>query len=104
MTVQDTKGGTRPTPKRYKSPQHKLVRFFEKSRNQWKAKCREAKALVKRLKNRVRWLEHSRDCWKRRAQALDVELTQARERQQALETQMVQKKKLEPSMSRTVTP
>lgn len=61
-------------PKTYKSPRRKLVKFFEKSRDQWKAKCREAKALVKRLKNRVRFLEHSRDRWKAKAAALDAEL------------------------------
>jgi hypothetical protein len=61
----------------YKSPRSKLVKFFEKSRDQWKAKCREAKALVKRLKNRVRYLEQSRDAWKQRSQALEAELKQA---------------------------
>jgi hypothetical protein len=40
----------------YKSPRHKLLRFFEKSRDQWKAKCLSAKATVKRLQNRVRFL------------------------------------------------
>ena len=31
----------------YKSPQRKLVKFFQRSRDQWKAKCRGAKAEVK---------------------------------------------------------
>ncbi len=44
----------------YKSPVRKLARFFEKSRDQWKAKCREAKATIKLLKNRIRFLEESR--------------------------------------------
>jgi chromosome segregation ATPase len=60
----------------YTSPRRKLVKFFEKSRDQWKAKCREAKALVKRLKNRVRYLEQSRDSWKQQAQSLEAELAQ----------------------------
>jgi hypothetical protein len=47
-----------------------LVRFFEKSRDQWKAKCVEAKTALRRFKNRAKWLEHSRDQWKARAQAL----------------------------------
>ena len=59
-----------PEPGQYRSPQRKLVRFFEKSRNQWKAKCRDAKRLVRRLKNRAAWLEHSRDTWKARAMQL----------------------------------
>jgi hypothetical protein len=29
----------------YKSPVRKLARFFEKSRDQWKAKCREANGM-----------------------------------------------------------
>ena len=29
--------------KRYKSPIHKLLRFFERSRDGWKAKCQAAK-------------------------------------------------------------
>ncbi len=60
-----------PTDKKtYRSPQRILVRFFEKSRDQWKAKCLEAKATLHRIKNRATWLEHSRDQWKARAQAL----------------------------------
>lgn len=58
----------------YKSPQRKLVRFFEKSRTQWKAKCRAAKATIKVLKNRVRFLEESKERWKRRAKALEHEV------------------------------
>ena len=62
----------------YKSPQRKLVRFFEKSRDQWKAKCQTAKATVKRLQNRVRFLERSKGEWKRRAQTLEQEVVQLR--------------------------
>jgi len=43
-----------------KSPRRKLVRFFEKSRDQWKTKHHQAKADVKRLTNRVRFLERSK--------------------------------------------
>ena len=56
--------------KTYRSPQRILVRFFEKSRDQWKVKCLETKATLHRIKNRATWLEHSRDQWKARAQAL----------------------------------
>jgi predicted nucleic acid-binding Zn-ribbon protein len=64
------------SPKTYKSPRRKLVKFFEKSRDQWKAKCRKSKVLVKRFKNRVRFLEHSRDRWKEKAVTLEAELRQ----------------------------
>ena len=61
-------------PKRYKSPRRKLVKFFEKSRNQWKAKCIDAKAMVKMLKNRIRYLEASKNEWKSKAIELEQEL------------------------------
>jgi len=108
MTVQDTEAVGRSAPKVYKSPQRKLVRFFEKSRDQWKAKCREAKTLVRRLKNRVRWLERSRDRWKQQAQALDTELArvkaEATVRQQELEAALAQEKKRSRPASRTAPP
>lgn len=58
----------------YKSPQSKLVRFFDRSRTQWKAKCRTAKATIKGLKNRIRFLEESKARWKSRAKALEEEV------------------------------
>ena len=57
----------------YSSPPRKLLRFFLKSRDQWKAKCQRAKATVKRLENRVRFLEKSKAQWKAKAQALEKE-------------------------------
>jgi hypothetical protein len=88
--VQARPKDTRPTQgELYKSPPYKLGRFFEKSRTQWKAKCRAAKATIKVLKNRIGFLEESRERWKRRAQALEQEVARlavasrvaARERQ-----------------------
>ena len=64
---------TMPDDLPYSSPPRKLLRFFLKSRDQWKAKCQRAKATVKRLENRVRFLEKSKDEWKTRAQALEAE-------------------------------
>ena len=60
--------------KSYKSPQRKLVRFFEKSRSQWKAKCQEAKTSVKRLSNRIRFLEKSKDRLKDRVRGLEADI------------------------------
>ena len=45
--------------KTYTSPTRKLVRFFEKSRDQWKAKHHQLKVALKRQENRVRFLEKS---------------------------------------------
>ena len=48
----------------YRSPQGKLVRFFEKSRNGWKRKCQAAKRKGKALANHVVALKKSRNRWK----------------------------------------
>jgi len=60
--------------KTYKSPTRKLVRFFNNSRNQWKAKCLEAKAIAKGLKHRIGYLEQSKLAWKAKAKALEEAL------------------------------
>ena len=60
----------------YKSPQRKLVRFFETSRNQWKSKCKGGKKVIKRLKNRIKFLGDSKGKLKKRVKALEAELKQ----------------------------
>jgi len=72
----------------YKSPVRKLARFFEKSRDQWKAKCREAKATIKYLKSRVRFLEDSRDRWKSRAQELEAQVKQMEAKERELKEEL----------------
>jgi predicted RNase H-like nuclease (RuvC/YqgF family) len=67
MNMSDTKD--------FKSPTRKLVKFFQRSRDQWKAKSAEAKTTVKRQKNRIRYLEASKEKWKRKANELERELT-----------------------------
>ena len=62
------------TTKEYKSPRRKLVKFFEKSRDQWKLKCSDAKAMVKKQNNRIRFLEASKEKWKTKAIELEKEL------------------------------
>ena len=63
--------------KEYTSPVPKLARFFEKSRDQWKAKCREAKRMLKCLRSRNRFLQKSRDQWRQKAKQLAQELAEA---------------------------
>jgi Tfp pilus assembly protein FimV len=77
----------------YKSPRHKLIRFFEKSRNQWKAKCLNAKALVKRLQNRIRFLEKSKEQLKHRMSELEADLNTLRRLLQAKDDELEQLKK-----------
>ena len=52
----------------------KLVRFFQKSRDGWKAKCQEARAANKRLANQTRAVERSRACWREKAESAQREL------------------------------
>jgi len=82
---------------KYKSPRRKLLAFFERSRDQWKAKCREAKASLKRLKNRMRFLEKSKETWKSRAKELEDELARSVAKQQALEREVIELKKKLPN-------
>jgi ribosomal protein L29 len=58
----------------YKSPRHKLTKFFEKSRDKWKEKCLKAKSKGKQLSNRVRFLEKSKENLKIKIESLQEEL------------------------------
>ena len=50
--------------KEYRSPVKKLMRYFEQSRDKWKARCLEAKGRVKLLHTKVADLQASRERWK----------------------------------------
>ena len=45
----------------------KLLRFFERSRDRWKEKCRNAKRENNSLKIRLAAMKESRDRWKAKA-------------------------------------
>lgn len=51
----------------YRSPISKLLRFFCRSRDKWKTKCKEAKRENKSLKYRLAVMTESRDRWKAKA-------------------------------------
>jgi uncharacterized protein YdaU (DUF1376 family) len=51
----------------FRSPISKLLAFFQRSRNGWKQKCKEAKKELKSLKTCHAKLKASRDYWKRKA-------------------------------------
>jgi uncharacterized protein YlxW (UPF0749 family) len=72
--------------KSYKSPTHKLLGFFQRSRDAWKEKCRTAKATVKRLKNWAAKLQQSREQWKTRARQYEQELKDLRRELEAQKT------------------
>ena len=52
------------------SPISKLLRFFHRSRDQWKAKCKAAKRANKSLKYRLTKMTESRNRWKSEVRAL----------------------------------
>jgi hypothetical protein len=68
---------TRMSNPSFLSPVSKLLRFFCKSRDQWKAKCKAAKKEVNSLKIRLAAMKASRDRWKQQAvgQAFEVGTT-----------------------------
>jgi hypothetical protein len=67
----------------YRSPVSKLVRFFCRSRDKWKAKCKAAKRENKSLKQRLAKMTKSRDRWKarvgNRAETTELETTMTAE-------------------------
>jgi len=62
----------------YKSPTKKLIKFFEKSRDQWKAKAIKAKNRIKLCNNRIKFLETSKASLKSELAKLKLELNKAR--------------------------
>ncbi len=62
--------------KRFKSPDYKLLPFFHRSRDGWKAKAQERNLRIKRLKNQVAALEESRRKWRERAQASESRIAE----------------------------
>jgi hypothetical protein len=61
----------------YRSPVVKLLRFFCRSRNQWKDKCKTAKRENKSLKTRLAKMKESRDRWKAEARGMRDQLQAA---------------------------
>lgn len=79
--------------KHYKSPAYKLIQFFEKSRNQWREKCTEAKYTIKLLKTKVRDLTKSRQKWKERCKQKDNEIKEKQSEIEKLQAELDKVKK-----------
>ncbi len=88
----------RKEEKQYKSPQRKLVKFFEKSRNQWKEKCIDAKKKIKRLSNRIRFLGESKGYLKNQVKKLKREIIRTESERQKIEKDIEELKKRRPMM------
>lgn len=81
---------------KYKSPRHKLTKFFEKSRNQWKEKCLKAKSKGKQLSNRVRFLENSKENLKIKIESLEEELAKLKSQDKTNDIEKQNQKKTVP--------
>ena len=66
--------------KEYKSPSRKLIKFFEKSRDNWKAKYQEQKYKMKLNQNKIRYLEKRKAELNQRIKELQQELDQYRKK------------------------
>lgn len=80
--------------KSYTSPQRKLVKFFEHSRDRWKAKSQAAKTVLKRVGTRLGRVERSNAAYQQQLAALHTQVTewQAKHAQTARELEELKKK------------
>jgi hypothetical protein len=80
--------------KTYSSPQRKLVKFFERSRDRWKAKSQAAKRVLKGVGTRLGRLERSNAAYRDQLAALHTEVAewQAKHAQTARELEELKKK------------
>jgi len=58
----------------YSSPARVLARFFEKSRDRWKAKYKMLQERIKAFRTELRDLHRSRDRWRAKAEALEQKM------------------------------
>ncbi len=79
--------GSDEETRQYSSPWRVLARFFEKSRDSWKAKYKELQDRIKAIRTEVRDLHRSRDRWRAKAEALEQENKQLRSHSQRQATQ-----------------
>jgi chromosome segregation ATPase len=66
----------------YRSPLPVLVRFFENSRDLWKAKYQALQERIKAFRTEVRDLRRSRDRWREKAESLEQQIGELRAQMQ----------------------
>ena len=77
----------------YKSPLRKLVQFFEKSRNSWKAKSLKNKKENQQLKKKLCTLKTSKKRWKDEAINLRKQLKNLQQSTEMIENNLMESKK-----------
>ena len=65
--------------RKFKTPGSKLVRFFERSRDRWKIKVKDAKYKIKLLRKKIKYMEQNKKEYKKTIvnQAQQIEQMQA---------------------------
>lgn len=76
---------SRPSEYTYKSPPSKLIKLFREARDNWKQKYLESTQHNKYLKNRIHFLETSKQKYKDQVKSLQSEIHHLQ--QQLLESQ-----------------
>ena len=66
-------------PRKFKTPGIKLVRFFEKSRDNWKTKTKEAKYQIKLLRKKIKYMEQNKQIYKTTIKNQEQQIKQMQE-------------------------
>jgi predicted nuclease with TOPRIM domain len=62
--------------KTFRSPDYKLLPFFHRSRDGWKAKAQQRNLRIKRLKNKVAAMRESRWKWREKVRAYESRIAE----------------------------
>lgn len=81
------------SPQKYKTPASKLIRFFERSRDKWKNKTKEAKYQIKLLRKKIKYLEQNKKIYKTENKKLMSELAQMRAKEIRMQEEIDRLKK-----------
>lgn len=85
--------------KTYSSPQRKLVKFFERSRNQWKAKSQAAKTMLKRLGTQLRRVEQKKVDYQQHVRVLQRQVAEWQAKHDVVQRELEALKKKYPYLS-----
>ncbi len=83
----------RTASKRYKTPKRKLVRFFEKSRDKWKDKTKDAKYQIKLLRKKIKYMEQNKESDKEIIKNLQLQNQQLKDKDARLQEEIDKIKK-----------
>lgn len=81
------------SPQKYKTPVSKLIRFFERSRDKWKNKTKEAKYQIKLLRKKIKYLEQNKKIYKTENKKLMSALAQMRAKEIRMQEEIDRLKK-----------